>query len=605
MSSEPTKTFDPRNWAFNLESYTDYETAMPYLRMDRLARWNIRKPRLNNDPAPIEKTGGVTSCLYAWGDPAFAPYINKRYVLRLSGASKYKVRFSGSARQIKASKDRIVFAVNKPGVWKILFKGPKGPVPNDFDIQIVKEEWEHLLDDASVPDTDARKIFSPDFLNQLQEDRPQSLRFMKPQSTEDQDIRKVSQLVTLEDRTWFKGMPLEAMVALCNHVKTGFYFCQWHRSGDDLIRHCADYVARHLSPELPVVIEHYNEIWNGLYSFKDYFGAVGVRRIGKRGDGKAFADKGGRRIRIAGGSRSLKRIFKENDTIAIGGRYYYLGKPDDNKATFDTVQTHNRWNLIEEDVRGADWYYCNGFQDALHAGWIVTASNTAQIWAGIFDKAGQRQRLTCALGAQIGAAFQTAKLLESEWWKGAGDYSDPRKTFDAVVVNPYIGATFLNPDSQTRKVLDAALSESQAKFNMVLAQLCLGTHRDKTLNEEAFRRLNIPRLAEMMRQQREMIGSLRLMSYEGGTHITHRGMKNADAYMAAFSAFLQSSEAEQVFEAWAQLHVEHLDGPIMQFHWMGRHESAKQHYAMRTNYDYRDDGRIRALRRVADQPKWW
>ena len=190
MSSEPTKTFDPRNWAFNLESYTDYETAMPYLRMDRLARWNIRKPRLNNDPAPIEKTGGVTSCLYAWGDPAFAPYINKRYVLRLSGASKYKVRFSGSARQIKASKDRIVFAVNKPGVWKILFKGPKGPVPNDFDIQIVKEEWEHLLDDASVPDTDARKIFSPDFLNQLQEDRPQSLRFMKPQSTEDQDIRK-------------------------------------------------------------------------------------------------------------------------------------------------------------------------------------------------------------------------------------------------------------------------------------------------------------------------------------------------------------------------------------------------------------------------------
>jgi hypothetical protein len=604
MTDGAAKTFNPRAWAFNLEYYADYDPVLPYLRLDRLARWQFKGARENNDPNPIEKDGGTTSCVFAWGDAAFGQYLGKTFVLRHTLPSGYKVSFRGAVETTGKDGSDVLFSIKELGNWEVVIKGPKGRLPDGFELQIFRQDWQHLVDDTSRKDTDAEKVFNPDYLRLMKEDRPYLLRMMKPQGTEDRDFREVADMPTLAERTYIRGMPLEAMVALCNYVKTGLYFCQWHRSEDDLIRHCAEYIRDNLSPELPVVIEHYNEIWNSLYKHKDYFGALGVRRIGERGPGSLSGEQGERTFRATGNDRSLRRIFRKHDTLSVGDHYYYMGKLSENQASRNSVKTHNKWNLIEATVEDAPWYYVQGFQKALQVGWITTATNTAVIWSDVFASKNQRDRLTCALGTQGGGHFLTNALMESKWWRGQSDYRDPHDTFDAVVVNPYIGSTFLAPNALTRQTLETAMGQSQQEFNRVLAQICLGTHPDRAVNDDAYRRLNIPRLADDLKGQREVIGDLKLQSYEGGVHITHRGISKVKTFSRAFEAFLQSPEAEQVFAAWAKLHEDHMDGPIMQFHWMGGWGQG-QHYAMRTGYDFPDDSRIRALRSAAERPIWW
>ncbi|HNY26967.1 MAG TPA: hypothetical protein PKH31_06255 [Candidatus Sumerlaeota bacterium] len=97
------------------------------------------------------------------------------------------------------------------------------------------------------------------------------LRFMDWMQTNNSKIREWSARPRLEDATFSeKGVPVEAMVDLCNRLKTDAWFCMPHQATDDYVRNFAQLVKDRLDPNLKVYIEYSNEVWNSMFQQCDY-----------------------------------------------------------------------------------------------------------------------------------------------------------------------------------------------------------------------------------------------------------------------------------------------------------------------------------------------
>lgn len=67
-----------------------------------------------------------------------------------------------------------------------------------------------------------------------------------------------------------RGMPVEAMVDLCNKLKINPWFCLPHGASDDYVANFANLVKRLLDPTLKIYIEYSNEVWNGMFEQNHY-----------------------------------------------------------------------------------------------------------------------------------------------------------------------------------------------------------------------------------------------------------------------------------------------------------------------------------------------
>ena len=74
----------------------------------------------------------------------------------------------------------------------------------------------------------------------------------------------------MTDAQWNKGVPVEAMVELCNLAGADGWFNMPVNASDDYVRQFATYVRDHLNPGLQVHVEFSNEVWNWAFPQSHY-----------------------------------------------------------------------------------------------------------------------------------------------------------------------------------------------------------------------------------------------------------------------------------------------------------------------------------------------
>jgi len=67
-----------------------------------------------------------------------------------------------------------------------------------------------------------------------------------------------------------RGVPLEAMIDLCNRLKANAWICVPHKASDDYVTQFAALVKQLLDPSLKVYIEYSNEVWNNQFPQNAY-----------------------------------------------------------------------------------------------------------------------------------------------------------------------------------------------------------------------------------------------------------------------------------------------------------------------------------------------
>jgi hypothetical protein len=100
---------------------------------------------------------------------------------------------------------------------------------------------------------------------------------MDLQMTNNSTVATWDERPTLDDATFTtRGVPLEALIDLANHLGTDPWFCIPHRADDDYVRGFATLVGERLAPGLRAWVEYSNEVWNGQFEQARHAGERGL-----------------------------------------------------------------------------------------------------------------------------------------------------------------------------------------------------------------------------------------------------------------------------------------------------------------------------------------
>ncbi len=227
------------------------------------------------------------------------------------------------------------------------------------DIEIVKAE--HIaLHEAGL-------LFNPQWLDLIRDMRV--VRFMDWQFTNGnvekhwQDRARLSHnawAVTLQRKS-HKGVPIEAMVALANHIGADPWFNIPFHADDEYIAQFSRYVAQHLDPKLIPYFEYSNEVWNWIFSQTRDSANAGQKALGNRFGETTEREYYG--YRSAQMSDIIRQEFK---TYKRPAPHITLGtQTDDNDhplsrafdgAQYYLTQTKRPLSAVFDSV-GVTWYF--------------------------------------------------------------------------------------------------------------------------------------------------------------------------------------------------------------------------------------------------------
>lgn len=127
------------------------------------------------------------------------------------------------------------------------------------------------------------QVFNPDWLNRIR--GVKTVRFMDWMKTNDSALAELSERPKPTDYSWtLSGAPIEVMVALANELGANPWFTLPHLATDDLARFYAEIVLDTLRPDLVAHIEFSNEVWNWQFAQARWAEEQGRKRWG--GDSK-------------------------------------------------------------------------------------------------------------------------------------------------------------------------------------------------------------------------------------------------------------------------------------------------------------------------------
>ncbi|MBQ2821644.1 MAG: hypothetical protein IJF17_08690 [Thermoguttaceae bacterium] len=107
-----------------------------------------------------------------------------------------------------------------------------------------------------------------------------TVRFMDLQHTNGSKLEKWSDRPVVGDASFSeKGVPLELLCELANHLNANAWFCVPHRADDEFVRNMAQTIRKHLKPELKVYVEYSNEVWNGQFEQCRYAEEQGAKLL--------------------------------------------------------------------------------------------------------------------------------------------------------------------------------------------------------------------------------------------------------------------------------------------------------------------------------------
>jgi hypothetical protein len=126
----------------------------------------------------------------------------------------------------------------------------------------------------------AGAVFNPDWLARIRGVR--GLRFMDWMATNDAVLASAADRPGTADYSWARnGVPVEVMIALANELQADPWLTLPHAASDDLVRAYAAAVKADLNPGLRVWVELSNEVWNGQFAQAAWAEAMGKERWGQ------------------------------------------------------------------------------------------------------------------------------------------------------------------------------------------------------------------------------------------------------------------------------------------------------------------------------------
>ena len=318
----------------------------------------------------------------------------------------------------------------------------------------------------------AGHVFNPDWLARLRGVR--MVRFMDWMDTNDSTLSRAADRPKAGDFTWAaRGVPVEVLVALANALHADPWFCVPHLAEDALVREMAMVVRDTLSPDLRANVEFSNEVWNWQFAQSQWAEDQGRARWGKDGTWVQYY------------------ALRATEVAAIWTQVF--GDQAD-KRLVRVISSQTGWLGLEEQVLDAP---------------LVTAEGKPAPKLS-FDAYAVTGYFAAALGTPEKAPVVKEWLAQSladagEQADGQGLTGQPRDTF--IAAHRFDQAT-----ARAATELESGLVTGQMDDTLVALLTQVLPHHAKVAKD----------------------AGLRLMMYEGGSHVVGAGAMVDDPDLAAF-----------------------------------------------------------------------
>lgn len=276
--------------AFNLSEVNDWTSEQPFLDVFKTARpwlgnlegqWGgfeekklFEEGYLDENGWPLDIPPGTTGIgtLFLTDLPAEMQVIAGRYVLTYDG--KGVIWLEGLVENLEEKPGEMQFDF-RPGTGAVVLTlkeiDPDDPIRN---IRVIRQDRLRLAEQG--------EIFNPDFLARMR--GVEMIRFMQWMRTNNSELSLAKDLARPDDYTWAtpRGVPPEVMIALANELQADPWFTLPHLAEDALVREFASIVRERLDPDLRVIAEFSNEIWNWIFAQADWADRMAQQEWGAR-----------------------------------------------------------------------------------------------------------------------------------------------------------------------------------------------------------------------------------------------------------------------------------------------------------------------------------
>lgn len=285
--------------AVNLAPVTDWSTEAPFLDVMKTARrWIGHRPGQwgGVDFATLDAAGVLDADGWPTRIPPDLGSIGTVILTDLpeeasAYAGRYRLRFDGDGIVEVTGRARNV----RYGKGEISFDFSPGPGP--VDIRIQRTDRRNTGDSVRnitvvkmeyVDAFDAGAWFNPMFLQVL--DGFEVLRFMDWMNTNDSTQGDWQQRPRVDDFSYTRrGVPVEVMLALAAQVGADPWFNMPHLADDAYVRAFAAAVLTGLPAGRSVYVEYSNELWNWQFVQAEWADAQGAARWGEIHRGAQFS----------------------------------------------------------------------------------------------------------------------------------------------------------------------------------------------------------------------------------------------------------------------------------------------------------------------------
>lgn len=288
----------------NTNETMDMDSSVPFLNLFKLAlpfeeaRPWLTKGEIDYDENgwPIRLNGGYAGTRFIGGYPAnsipstvynvfyegegkIRYGVNAKLVRRMKGRDLIEIR-PGKNNKISAS---LTILKSNPNnhIRNIRILMPGGICKGNPFRKVMKKK--HCGPDnpfMSFAKHHEEIVFNPEYLNFMKDFRV--IRMMNFSGITRNPVGIWERRPKLTKATWggkegVRGAPLEVMVKLANLTGADPWFNLPHRANNEYIQKYAEYVAKHLNPDLKAYIEYSNETWNGVFLQTHHMQLMGER----------------------------------------------------------------------------------------------------------------------------------------------------------------------------------------------------------------------------------------------------------------------------------------------------------------------------------------
>lgn len=277
-----------RHLSLGLAGINDWSVQQPFLDVMKTARpWIGHKPDQFGgwEEADLRAAGALSPQGWPTKIPPGITGISTLILTDLPAdalgvAGRYLLRYQGKGKLKANGRAQVVQA--KPGEIVFDYTPGDGAVFLDITALDATDPIRNitLVRASRAAALDAGAIFNPDWISRIKGVR--GLRFMDWMATNDATLSEAQDRPLPGDYSYArKGVPMEIMVALANELMADPWFNIPHLATDELARSYAQIAHDQLHPSLTAQVEFSNEVWNWQFAQARWAEEQGRKRWGK------------------------------------------------------------------------------------------------------------------------------------------------------------------------------------------------------------------------------------------------------------------------------------------------------------------------------------